>query len=70
MDTVEKVSDSKYMLFSCYLNSGQNHNISRADKSFENVAEFRYLGMTVSNKNIANEEIKSSLDWANDYYRS
>jgi hypothetical protein len=30
---------------SCHQNAGQNHNTT-ANKSFENMAKFRYLGMT------------------------
>jgi hypothetical protein len=31
-------------------NSGQNHNIKIANAAFKNVAKFRYLGTTVTNK--------------------
>jgi hypothetical protein len=31
------------------MNAGQNHNIKRGDRSFENVAQFKYLGTTVTN---------------------
>jgi hypothetical protein len=37
------------------LNAGQNHNI--ANKSFENVEKFRYMEITVTNKNYINEEV-------------
>jgi hypothetical protein len=31
-------------------NAGQNHNINTANRSFENIAKFKYLGMTVTSK--------------------
>jgi hypothetical protein len=34
------------MIMSRHPNSGQNHNIRVANESFENVAKFKYLGMT------------------------
>jgi hypothetical protein len=49
---------SKYMLPSCQQNTEQNHDIKTANSSFENVAQFRYLGTTVTNKNLIQEEIK------------
>jgi hypothetical protein len=33
-----------------YQNTGQNHNIKIANRSLENVAEFKYLGMTVTHQ--------------------
>jgi hypothetical protein len=35
---------TKYMLLSRRQNAGQNHDIKIAYKSFETVAQFRYLG--------------------------
>jgi hypothetical protein len=39
---------TKYMIMS-YPNSGQNQNIRIANESFEKVATFKYLGMTLTN---------------------
>jgi hypothetical protein len=30
---------------------GQNHDMNTANKSFENVSQFKYLGTTVSDQN-------------------
>jgi hypothetical protein len=37
----------KYMLPSHHPNAEQNHDIKTANRSSENVAHFKYLGMTV-----------------------
>jgi hypothetical protein len=51
----------EYMLLSRHQNAGQNHNIKIGDRSFENVAQFKYLGTTVTNQNLIGEEIKRRL---------
>jgi hypothetical protein len=53
---------AKYMLMSHHQNAGQNCNIKIANRSFKNVAKFRYLGMTVTNQNLVKEEIKRRLN--------
>jgi hypothetical protein len=46
------------MLLAYHQNAGQNHNIKMATRSFENMAQFRYLGMTVMNQNLIQDESK------------
>jgi hypothetical protein len=41
---------AKYMFRSPYQNTGQNKDIRTTHKFSENVAEFKYLGMTVNIK--------------------
>jgi hypothetical protein len=42
---------TKYMIMSRHPNSAQNQNIRTANESFENVAQFKYLGTTLTNQN-------------------
>jgi hypothetical protein len=58
------------MLLSCHQNAGQNHNIKRTNRSFENVAQFKYLGKTVTIKNLLQEEIKWRLNLGSTHYHS
>jgi hypothetical protein len=53
------------MLMSCHPNSGQNQNIRTANESFEKVAKFKYLGMTLKNQNDIHNEIMSRLNSVN-----
>jgi hypothetical protein len=53
---------TKYMLLSRHQNAGQNHEIKIGNRCFENVAQFKYLGTTVKNKNLIQEEIKRRLN--------
>jgi hypothetical protein len=51
------------MLLSHHHNAGQNHNIKAANRSFENVAQFKYLGMTVTDQNLIEEEIIEEIEF-------
>jgi hypothetical protein len=48
----------------------QNQNIKIANRSFENVAQFKYLRMTVTNQNLIQERIKKRLNSGNACYYS
>jgi hypothetical protein len=58
------------MLLSRHQDAGQNPDIKIANKSFENVSQFKYLGTTVTNKNLFHEEIKRRLSSGNAYCHS
>jgi hypothetical protein len=64
------VQKSKYMLLSRHQNVGQNRDIKIAKRSFENVSQFKYLGMAVTNQNLFQEEIKRRLNSDNACYHS
>jgi hypothetical protein len=59
---VGKHRETKNMLLSRHQNAGQNHDMKITNRSFENVAQFKYLGMTVINQNLIQEEIKRILN--------
>jgi hypothetical protein len=46
------VEKTKYMLLSRHQNVGRNQDIKIANRSFENVSQIKYLGMTVTNQNL------------------
>jgi hypothetical protein len=54
----------------CYQDAGQHHNLLTANKSFETVTSFKYLGTTITNENCYHEEIKSRLNLGNTRYHS
>jgi hypothetical protein len=49
---------TKYMM-SCSQKIGQKHSIKIANRSFEDVAKFKYLGSTLTDQNCMHKEIKS-----------
>jgi hypothetical protein len=53
------------MFMSRHQAAGKRHYIKAANKSFENVAEFKYLGTTVTDRNCIHEEIKNRLTSGN-----
>jgi hypothetical protein len=64
------VEKTKYILLSCHQNAGKNRDIKIANRCFENVAQFKYLQMTVTNQNMIQEEIKGRLKSSNACYHS
>jgi hypothetical protein len=63
-----KHRETKYMLLSHQQNVGQNQDIKIANRSFENVSQLKYLGTTVTNQNLIQEEIKRRLNSGNACY--
>jgi hypothetical protein len=51
--------ETKYMLMSRSQNIRQKHSIKTANRFFEDVAKFEYLGTTLTDQNCMQEEIKS-----------
>jgi hypothetical protein len=64
------VEKTKYMLVSRDQNAGQNKEIKIGNRSFENVSQFKYLGTTVTNQNLIQEEIKRRMNSGNTCYHS
>jgi hypothetical protein len=58
------------MLPSHHQNVGLNRDIKITNRSFEKVSQFKYLGTTVANKNLIQEEIKRRLNSGNACYLS
>jgi hypothetical protein len=59
---------TKYMLMSRSQKIGEKHSIKIANRSFEDVAKFKYLGTTRTVLNCMHEEIKSRLNSGNACY--
>jgi hypothetical protein len=58
------------MLLSRRQNVGQNRDIKLANTSFENVTQCKYLGTSVTNQNLIQEEIKRRLNSGSAWYHS
>jgi hypothetical protein len=58
------------VLLSRHQNAGQNRNLNIANRSFGNVSQFKYLGTTVTNQHLIQEEIKRRFNSGNAFYHS
>jgi hypothetical protein len=57
------------MFLSRHQNAGQNHDIKIANRCFENVVQFKYMGTTVTSQFLIQEEIKRRLNSGNACYQ-
>jgi hypothetical protein len=64
------VEKTKHMLLFRPQNIVQNRDIKVANRSLENMTQFKYLGTTVTNQNFIQEEIKRRLTSGNACYHS
>jgi hypothetical protein len=58
------------MLLSRHQNAGHIHDMKIANRCLGSVEQFRYLGTTIKNQNLIQEEIKSKLNLGNASYHS
>jgi hypothetical protein len=61
---------TKYMLMVHNQKIGRQHSIKIVNGSFEDVAEFKYLGTTLTEQNWVREEINSRRNSGNACYHS
>jgi hypothetical protein len=59
------IEKTKYMLLSRHQNTGRNRDIKIANRSFQDVSQFKCLGRTVTDENLNQEEIKRRLNSGN-----
>jgi hypothetical protein len=59
---------TKYMLRPRSQKIGRKHSIKTANRSFEDVAKFKYLGTALTDQNCTHEEIKSRTNLGNTCY--
>jgi hypothetical protein len=62
--------ETKYMFMSHHQTAGQSNYIRVANKSFEKVSKFKYLGTTLTDQNCIHEEIRSRLNSGNACYHA
>jgi hypothetical protein len=55
------VEETKYMLLSRHQNVRQNRDITIANRSFEKVSQFKYLGTAVTNQILCRQKLREDL---------
>jgi hypothetical protein len=58
------------MLLSHHQNARQNHNVKIANRSIENVAQFKYLGTRITSQSFIQDTVKRRLNLGNACYHS
>jgi hypothetical protein len=58
------------MLMSRHQTAGQNRDVKIANRSFENVSQFKYFGTTATNRNFIEKKIMKRLNYVNASYHS
>jgi hypothetical protein len=61
---------NKYMFMSHYQKAGQKRSVKIANRSFEDAAEFKYLGATLTDQTCTHEESKNRVNSGNACYHS
>jgi hypothetical protein len=59
------IEKTKCILLYCQQNVDQNRDMKVANRSFENLSQLKYLGITLINKNLLREEINRRLNAGN-----
>jgi len=65
LDLEGNVENAKYFFMSRQEYAEKNHNVNTANKIIEIVANFKYVGMTVTERYYVNEEVSSRLHSVN-----
>jgi hypothetical protein len=61
------IKKTRYMLVSHHQNSGENHDVTRANRSVQS-QRFKYFGTAVTNQNMIQQENKKRLNFGNVCY--
>ncbi|PNF30305.1 hypothetical protein B7P43_G15019, partial [Cryptotermes secundus] len=64
-DNIDMIKKNTETLIEACKNAGKNHDIKTANRSYENVSQFKYLGTTVTDQNSIQEKIKKRMNSVN-----